>query len=282
MLKIKPIENLEEISQLKQAYFAQSTAPLDGMWHFGFVPMSAHFGFYEHELEQERLVGYCCINDDGYMLQFYLDDEAKTDPKELFTLIAEQNSTVTGDVKGAFVSTAEPQYLSLCFDNSSAHKVNALMYNPTQRDALNNQCELGLKLAEPEQLNTFVAFAATNIGAPEQWLAGYYGNLISRKELFGYWSEGELLATGECRLFDEYQTEYADLGMIVAQSQRGKGIATQVLNWLVSTANERGLTPICSTESDNLAAQKAIKRAGLESLNRIVQIEFDHSETDQN
>ncbi|MDN3680851.1 GNAT family N-acetyltransferase [Vibrio tapetis subsp. quintayensis] len=281
MLKIKPIENLEEISQLKQAYFAQSTAPLDGMWHFGFVPMSAHFGFYEQELAQERLVGYCCINADGYMLQFYLDDGAKIDAKELFTLIAEQNSIVIGDVKGAFVSTAEPQYLSLCLDNSSVFKVNSLMYKQTKHDAQNKPNEFELKRAEPEQLNTFVAFAVTNIGAPEQWLSGYYGNLINRKELFGYWSEGELLATGECRLFDEYQTEYADLGMIVAQSQRGKGIATQVLNWLVSAANDRGLTPICSTESDNLGAQKAIKRAGLEPLNRIVQIEFGHSETDQ-
>lgn len=76
-------------------------------------------------------------------------------------------------------------------------------------------------------------------------------------------------------MFDEYQTEYADLGMIVAQSQRGKGIATQVLNRLVNSANERGLTPICSTESSNLGAQKAIKRAGLTSQNRIIQIEFN-------
>lgn len=271
MLEIKPIESLEEISHLKQAYFAQATAPLDGMWHFGFAPMSAYFGFYE----QETLVGFCCINGEGYLLQFYLATNAKTDAKELFTLIAEQNSTVIGDVKGAFVSTAEPQYLSLCLDNSSTSKVNALMYQQLKCSTENKEDEFELKLAEPEQLSTFVEFAATNIGAPEQWLTGYYGNLVNRKELFGYWHEGELLATGECRLFDEHQTKYADLGMIVAQSQRGKGIATQVLQFLVASANERGLTPICSTESSNLGAQKAIKRAGLVAQNRIVQIEFD-------
>ncbi|OBT12090.1 acetyltransferase [Vibrio sp. UCD-FRSSP16_10] len=271
MLQIKPIEILEEISHLKQDYFAQSTAPLDGMWHFGFVPMSAHFGFYE----QETLVGYCCINGEGYMLQFYLSCQAKTDAKELFTLIAQQNSVVIGDVKGAFVSTAEPRYLSLCLDNSSAFNVNALMYQQLDRQPKNKHSALGLKLAQAEQLSTFVEFAATNIGAPEQWIMGYYGNLISRKELFGYWVDGELLATGECRLFDEYQSEYADLGMIVAQDLRGKGIATQLFIELVSFANERGLTAICSTESTNLGAQKAIKRAGLTPLNRIIQIEFD-------
>lgn len=271
MLEIKLIENLEEVSKLKQAYFRQSTTALDGMWHFGFVPMSAHFGFYE----EGSLVGYCCINSEGYMLQFYLDSEKQTGEKELFALIAKQKSAVISHVKGAFVSTAEPQFLSLCLDNSSSFKVKALMYKQVTNNIEKNETVLELKLAEHEQLNSFIRFAVDNIGAPIEWLTGYFGNLISRKELFGYWYKGELLATGECRLFDEYQTEYADLGMIVAQSHRGKGIATQVLNWLINSANERRLIPICSTEKSNIGAQKAIRRAGLMPLNRIIEIEFD-------
>lgn len=129
----------------------------------------------------------------------------------------------------------------------------------------------------PNQLNELVQFAATNIGAPEQWLSGYYGRLIERNELWGYWLNNTLLATGECRLFDEFQTQYADLGMIVAQSERGKGIATQVLQYLVHEAQSKGLTPICSTENNNIAAQKAIGKAGMRSSNRIVQFKFSRS-----
>lgn len=271
MLNIKPIDNLEQIHSLKQVYFAQSTAPLDGMWHFGFVPMATHYGFYE----QGALVGYCCINSDGYMLQFYLSTEANTDQRDIFTLITDGNSSVIGDVKGAFVSTAETQYLSLCMDNSSQFTVNALMYQQMEKSDENVQCNVELQQASTDQLEQFVEFAAANIGAPKEWLTGYYNNLINCKELFGYWQGTELLAAGECRLFDEFQTEYADLGMIVAQSQRGKGIATQVLHWLVKSANELNLTPICSTESSNVGAQKAIKRAGLTAVNRIIQIEFE-------
>ena len=40
------IESLDELSKLKKEYFKKTTSPLDGMWHFGFVPMSKHFGFY--------------------------------------------------------------------------------------------------------------------------------------------------------------------------------------------------------------------------------------------
>lgn len=135
---------------------------------------------------------------------------------------------------------------------------------------------LNLTLASQDQLPEFVEFAVSNLGAPAQWLSEYFGNLIKREELWGYWRDGKLLATGECRLFDEHQTRYADLGMIVAESERGQGIATRVLNSLVKVANELGLIPICSTEHGNLSAQKAIQRAGLEPLNRIIQIEFDH------
>ncbi|WOD07767.1 GNAT family N-acetyltransferase [Marinomonas sp. GJ51-6] len=272
MLVIKPIEELEEINELKKQYFEQSTAPLDGMWHFGFVPMSSHYGFYEGNL----LVGYCCINDDGYILQFYLSESAHTQPRELFNLIAEQNSSVIGSIKGAFVSTAEPRYLSLCLDNSSSFKVNALMYQQVAPFDSKSAIDLELVLAGQEQLPRFVEFATKNIGAPAEWLSGYFGNLIERKELWGYWKGGALLATGECRLFDKYQTKYADLGMIVAESERGQGIAIRVLSRLVGLANERGLLAICSTESSNLGAQKAIHRAGLRPLNRIIQIEFDH------
>ncbi|MCU4677467.1 GNAT family N-acetyltransferase [Catenovulum sp. 2E275] len=272
MLEIKPIETLEVINELKKQYFEKSTAPLDGMWHFGFVPISSHFGFYE----DDTLVGYCCIDGDGYMLQFYLSQAAQTKAKELFTLITEQNSSVIGSIKGAFVSTAEPYYLSLCLDNSSSFKINALMYQQVTPFVSANVTSLDITLARQEQLAEFVEFAVSNIGAPRQWLSEYFSNLIKREELRGYWRDGKLIATGECRLFDEHQTQYADLGMIVAESERGQGIATRVLNSLVKVANEYGLIPICSTESGNFSAQKAIQRAGFEPLNRIIQIEFDH------
>lgn len=241
------------------------------MWHFGFVPMSKHFGFYVNN----TLVGFCCINDDGYLLQFHLETNSKISANALFTLIAEQNSKVIGEVKGAFVSTAEPHYMSLCLDNSSIYKVNALMYQQDAKMSIKQEDTIDMEVATDQELAEYVQFSATNIGAPEQWLNGYYGNLIKRKELLGYRKGEQLLAVGECRLFDEYQTEYADLGMIVDQSMRGQGIAKKVLNFLVKHASTKGLQQICSTESNNIGAQKAISSAGFVSTNRIVQFEFN-------
>jgi len=269
MLEIKIIENIELLSPLKRQCLTQTTAPLDGMWLCGFVPMANHFGFYDDEI----LCGYCCINDDGFLLQFYILPEYKQYQSDIFTRIVRRKLDLVGKLQGAFVSTAEPEYLSLCLDHFSQFTVNALMYQKDNDFGLAQDKKLSMIPAKAEQLMTFVEFAKNNIGAPEQWVTGYYDNLISRTELFGYWQDDYLVAVGECRIFDEVQIGYADLGMVVAESERGKGIATQVLNFLINHSEQKGLKPICSTEKANIAAQKAITGAGLYSSNRIIQFE---------
>ena len=106
---------------------------------------------------------------------------------------------------------------------------------------------------------------------PEEWLVQYLSNLIERQELFGCWLDSELIATGENRKFDEVQQGYTDLGVIVDRSQRGKGLATWILQQLVQQSIDRDLKPLCSTERDNIAARKAIAGAGFISRNRIIQ-----------
>ena len=131
-----------------------------------------------------------------------------------------------------------------------------------------------MTVAKSEQLSEMVDFAKINVGAPEQWLTGYYTNLINRRELFGFWQNGRLLAAGESRGYDEYQTDYADLGVIVDESARGNGLATNVLKQLTIITEDKGLKPILSTEKNNIGAQKAISRAGFFAGNRIVQFDF--------
>ncbi|WP_375322229.1 GNAT family N-acetyltransferase [Aliivibrio logei] len=269
MINIIKIEQLEELSELKAKYIEQAIAPLDGMWLCGFVPMATHFGLYN----EDNLIGFCCINADGYLLQYYMKPEYYSDSSSTFAAILNKETSPCGEVKGAFCSTAEIQYLSFCLDHAANSQVNALMFQQIS-NSVKQDTYLPMMSATIDQLSEFVEFAKANIGAPEVWVTGYYANLISRQELFGYWKNNELLAAGECRLFDEHQTEHADLGMVVAESERGQGIATQVLTYLIALANSKGLTAMCSTEKTNIASQKAITRAGLTSSHRIVQFDF--------
>lgn len=270
MIQITNIESLERLGKLKQQYVDQATAPLDGMWLCGFVPMARHFGFYDNE----ELVGYCCVNDDGYLLQFYLSPPNQNQASFLFDSILRQNSSPIGEIRGAFASTAEPHYLSLCLDTFSKISVHTLMYQLGEGSESRHGTEpIDLTMVKPNQVSEMVEFARDSVEVTEEWQTSYYTNLINRQELFAYWLEGRVLAAGECRGYDEYQTDYTDLGMMVAIPERRKGIATYVLKQLVRIAETRGLQPICSTTTSNIGSQKAIVRAGFIANNRIVQFD---------
>jgi hypothetical protein len=184
MIQIKKVGSIEQLSELKQQYINLTTAPLDGMWLCGFVMMANHFGFYE----KDELVGFCCINDDGYLLQFYLRSENRDQTSILFESILAYDHPSIGKIKGALVSTAEPYFLSLCLDSFPTFEVNALMYQLDEKseEVQERTTEIKLNVVKSEQLNEAVDFAKNAIGAPEEWLNGYYGNLIIRQELYGY------------------------------------------------------------------------------------------------
>ncbi|MCH9683212.1 MAG: GNAT family N-acetyltransferase [Deltaproteobacteria bacterium] len=270
-MRILRLESTDSLAELKEQYLLQTTAPLDGMWLFGFVPMAAHYGFHDGE----DLIGFCCVNAEGYLLQLFLSASHRhLSPQVMEPLLRPDGPS--GELHGAFASTAEPQYLSLCLDHFPTFEVNALMY---QRDrppgASAHEIDGGIPPLVPiegAQIATAVAFAVENIGAPEDWLAGYYANLISRRELFGVWAEDRLIALGENRRNDGAQVDCADLGVVVAQSERGKGIATEVMRRLAIANDAKGLLSICSTERTNIAAQKAIVRAGFFAHNRILRL----------
>jgi GNAT superfamily N-acetyltransferase len=237
--------------------------------------MAIHFAFYDDDDDDDddELVGFFCINDEGYLLQFFLDEQHQCQSPQLFDAVLQGAYSAAGQINGAFVSTAKPRYLSLCLDRFSKCDVNALMYQrdgaPRKQDS--QEDALAIVPIGSLQLAQAVEFAAASIGAGAGWLNGYYGNLINRQELFGVWKGDRLIATGESRGFDDYQTEYVEVGMIVAESERGRGLATQIMRRLVAMNDARGLKSICSTEKTNIAAQKAIGRAGFFASNRIVQ-----------
>ena len=270
MLELKKIDALEELKTLKNAYMMDTTAPLDGMWLCGFVHHAEHFGFYY----KEALIGFCCINEDRFLLQFYLNPTYQDEGAGLFSSLFEEGILPGGKANGAFVSTAEPQFLSCCADQFRSFEVISLMYqllsSIENRNRSNDEMSILGQNLRAIQLDEAVSFAHAAIAAPREWLTDYFGNLINRKELFGAWRDGQLIATGECRGYDSFQKPYADVGMIVSKQERGKGIATRVLKDLILVSKQRGLHPICSTEKGNLAAQKAITRSGFVARNRIL------------
>ena len=105
------------------------------------------------------------------------------------------------------------------------------------------------------------------------WLRVYSSALIERSELFVLPDEDRWLGLGELRRSDT-QTGVADVGMMVAPAHRGRGLATSILARLRAACESESLRAICSTTAENVAAQKAILKAGFRSRHRIIRVEL--------
>ena len=265
-MRIERVESLPALDGLKQRYLEHTSAPLDGMWLHGFVPMAAHFALYD----ADQLAGYLCVNDEGYLLQFHVEAAWAARASALFEAFVIHAPALVGPIAGAFVSTAEPRMLSLCLDHYVHFEVHALMYEFGPSTTTE---PLALEPLRAAQLPVAVRFAVDAIASPEAWVTGYYAQLIERGELHGVWKEGALIATGENRAREDLSTPHADLGVVVAPAHRGRGLATQILATLAADNERGGVHSICSTERDNLAAQGAITRAGFVARNRIIRFD---------
>ena len=253
-----------DLIALKKAYVAHLPSPLDGMWEC-FVSMADHYCI----TSEDKVIGYCVLNSDHKLLQYSV--EGGHDASMIFNQIINERKVV-----GAFVTTCEHLYLSLCMDHQKSVNVKALQYHFEQDAtlrAVNFPPQSDFRLIEDPELAVAVGFGVKTLGADPDWLEGYFADLIKREALFGLWQGDNLMATGECRV-SETQKPYADLGMVVSESHRRQGIASNILRQLLYQCRERGLRAICSTEFHNMAAQKAIVKAGFISHHRILDVLF--------
>ncbi len=254
----------QELSVRRKAYLATTTAPLDGMWENAFFPMADHWEISDNN----QSIGVCSINADGKMLGF--DVRPSTLQRPAFV-----ESISRLSVTGAFASTAEPAYLALCADYQTSMSVNALMYaeNTEKLNTPKVPSGMSVRALNPGDLETAISFGVAAIQADKDWLQRYFDERIQKKELFGLWEGDELIATGECRISPN-QHKIADVGMIVGEAHRKKGLATFMLQFLRTIGAKHELNLVCSTESSNIAAQKAIERAGFVSEHRILSFVF--------
>jgi RimJ/RimL family protein N-acetyltransferase len=116
-----------------------------------------------------------------------------------------------------------------------------------------------------------VYFYQMNTDGPGGWIEAFLSTRLKREELFVLYDEQTLVAAGEC-IPSQKQLPYADLGMVVARSYRGRGLGSFVLTQLKKHCYEVGWKPICSCEVSNPASKKAIERAGFISVQRMVRV----------
>ncbi len=266
MIEILEPAPFETFVDLRRDYLACLSAPFDGMWQ-AFATMSCH-----HELRAKgERAGYFCVNDEGHLLQFHVSPTFESLAEELFAAVIARR-----EVGGTMVSTADCLFLGLCLDLHCKVEVHTYLYQDRQgsETTVFDDASLTFEPVQPEELESITELQRRSLDQDlGDWLIGYLENLITRRELFALCSGGQILGTGEARV-SESQPPFVDLGVITAPGHRGKGVAHQILSRLKGLCYDRNLIPICSTTVGNLAARKAIAKAGFVARYRILQVTF--------
>lgn len=255
---------IDTLANLKNDYYEALVAPADGMWNT-FASQVDHFLLSDND----EAKGFYCVNADRKLLQFYT--EPNYDACKAFAQAISDLS-----LTGAFISTIDPLVVALSMGHQTSAKVHAIMYRYPKTARVKSAVfpdGADFQLLSRSHLDDAIAFAHDTLGASPAWLSSYFSELVSRQELYGVLLNGALIATGECRRSENHPTT-SDVGMVVGKNHRRKGLATNVLIALVQEAHCREDVAICSTELENLSAQKAISRAGFVAYHRIIELGF--------
>jgi GNAT superfamily N-acetyltransferase len=259
------LEHSEVIQQLRDDYLRMLIAPMDGMWESAVIAQAAFWKIQD----REQFVGYFCLDSNRYLLRFHLLENYQARAQEIFRWIVS-----TYNIEHAIMSTIEPSYFSLCLDIQKSIALHSYLF----RD--NPCCELSSGLststfrkAEKGELDDITRFYRANTEGSGEWIEPFLNARLNREELFVWYDQQTLIATGEC-IPSQKQPPYADLGIVVARSYRGRGLGSSMLLGLKQHCYKAGWKPICSCAAGNYASKKAIEKAGFISEHRMVNILF--------
>jgi GNAT superfamily N-acetyltransferase len=96
---------------------------------------------------------------------------------------------------------------------------------------------------------------------------------IQKKEVFVFYSGNELLGAGTCKKI-WHSLNYYDIGMVVAEKHRKKGIGTFIIIKLKEHCYNNKLTPVCGCWYPNYASKKTLEKAGFITKHRVIRFEF--------
>jgi predicted acetyltransferase len=212
-------------------------------------------------------VGYCCIDSQKTLWQFYLIQSAVIYSQKVFKFLIDMNYIVAAECL-----TYDHLLMSLCLDFHKKANCSGYIF----RDDANMQCQINscgnikYRIATKEDYNQL-----SEIDSITPNLAFFYNldDSIHNKEVFIFFSDEEIIGAGTCKKVWNSKNYY-DIGMVVAKKHRHKGIGTYIIKRLKEYCYDRNYVPICGCAYSNIASKKTLERAGFIAKHRGVRFEF--------
>ena len=262
------------LEDLKLEHLKTLSAPLDAYWEEALIGFADH---YELRIDGARS-GFYCLNSEQQLVAFHLLQEYMDHGENAFSHVINEHG-----VPAALVGTNDSFFLALCLDIATGCQVHSLLFedNPNHSNEFTGKDQYSFELASEDDFSDILEHCRAASGSLDtesietgfENLKGYIRSLMDNHAIFTLREDGALIATSECRI-SKTQKPYADVGMIVAEEHRCKGIGSYILACTKHFCYGRDVIPICSCEATNTGSKKAITRAGFFSKHRIILTRF--------
>lgn len=259
MIKIELVDTIEKINKMREEYLNHL---LYAQEHF--IEDKVKKCLYYKIYKNSNVVGYFCANSEKVLFEFYLDNKVLIFAQEVFKFIIEQRYIIAAECK-----TFDYLLMSVCLDFQKKLSCTGYLFRDyTKVDyKLNGYDDLSFRIAEKEDYNSITEISGDFFDELEE-------NIV-RKEIFVLLARDNLIGVGLCAKIVPNK-DYYDIGMVVSENHRRKGIGTFIICKLKEYCCDNNYIPVCGCWYYNYASKRTLEKSGFISNHRIIKFEFNN------
>ncbi len=262
MIHIAQVKTLDDIRELRELYgkelaYVQDLNAEENVWECS---------YYQILMDSVR-IGYCCIDKEKTLWEFYLNKSARLHSQEVFRLLIDQGLMAAAECK-----SYDHLLMSLCLDHHKKADCTAYLF----RDAV--------KVELPKLPYTDITFRMAAIedyevlSKHDRIAEGvtFFHDLkedINNNEVFVFYAGQEFIGSGTVKKIWP-GLGHRDIGMVVPEQHRHKGIGTYIIIRLIEYCHSNDLIPVCGCWYFNYASKKSLERAGFLAEHRMIRFYF--------
>lgn len=262
MFELLAVESLAEIQEQRELYMNE-------------LPYSQDLNVEENVWESQCYkiimdsvnVGYFCVDSKKTLWEFYLIESVLMHSQTVFKFLIDMNYIAAAECK-----TYDYLLMSLCFDFHKKAVCSAYLFRDDAdvKYSLSPLEGIKMRLAAKEDFNSLSKI--NNIAKDVNFFHDLEED-IRNKEVFIFHSDGELLGAGTCKKI-WHRMNHRDIGMLVAEKHRKKGIGASIIMKLKEYCYNNNLIPVCGCWYYNYESKKALEKAGFITKHRIIKFYF--------
>lgn len=262
MIEVIHVKSIEEIQEQRECYiselpFAQDLNIEENIW------ISQYYKINMNSI----WVGYFCVDVEKTLWEFYLTKSVLVHSQEIFKYLIDMKYISAAECK-----TYDQLLISLCFDFYKEAFCSAYLFrdNIDVKFSLNEFDNISIKLATNDDYKSLSEINCIEPGVE------FFHNLegeIRKNEVLIFSLRNELLGAGTCKKI-WHSMNYYDIGMVVSEKSRRKGIGTFILTKLKEYCYDNGNIPVAGCYYFNYPSKRTLEKAGFIARHRVIKFRF--------